>query len=131
MAQSINAPSSGDGFLSGHFGFLDLADDMFDNLLNEVIDAIDSSAMNEQRSLRASALERAEWQPLAPFLHVDVEYGEAAMTYDRVLDQLVTEVEYGGPETPPSPLLRTSVQDTATAIGNAATSAVVLGVPLG
>lgn len=130
MAQLINAPSSGDGYISGYFGIIDLSEDMVENLIMEIDQAIGTATSSSQASLRSEASADSAWQDISPFLYAEAERGVVSISYPEALDSLVTETEYGTPDVPPSPLLRLSIQGVADYASKQSSAALAKGVPL-
>ena len=129
MANSpVYAPSS--GFLSGHFGIADLADDMCDYMISQ----LDSYVATGQKKAKAVLVEGAEgpWEVASRFLEVDVNRGllsvEAVGPVDII--EAVEELEFGTIDMPPVPYVRNSVDTLVSVVQEHLNSQMREDVPL-
>ena len=129
MAQTpVNASSS--SFISGHFGVIDLADDMVSFLVAE----IDQHVIAGQRKAKNQLVANADgpWSIASRFLSVDVAYGVTNITAEgppEVIDAIEL-LEFGSLEDAPVPYLRNAVEPIAEGIQSYLDSEVRKDVPL-
>ena len=115
--QSIDAVGSSDSFLSGRFGIIDLAEDLVDNYVSDVVGHIEQARSNSENSIRSQASNLPGWDEIANTINVTVQSGDIEVTSTAPLD-VVNDLEYGTPDQAPIPLLRMSALSAKESINN-------------
>lgn len=102
------------GIITGSFAVIDYAEYLLEAYEQVVEDALKEEAKQEQERVRESARQsKTGWSKLANRIKVRYDHDERQLTYSvrggASIQKQAMDLEYGTPDNPPVPLLRSSV----------------------
>lgn len=112
-SQSHDMYGSSASFMEGELSALSLIEDFADSFVSSLIEHIDQAVNNASMDLQSAAKQDPEWSPYSSLLSVTNEsgvlhYGHRG-NYDD--DMSIASLEFGGPQSPPNPILRTFAEE--------------------
>lgn len=112
-SSSTYSSSGSKGIITGSFGAVERLEYILESYKEALTDSIDQFAESETERIRrlASSVE-SSWYKLRDSLSVHYDYETGEFVYGVIGDdndmELSMELEYGTPDSPPKPLLRTA-----------------------
>jgi len=112
-----NPTLSSSSFIGGELGILNLLEDFVENFALTVMDTADTAAMQASSALTSNASVHEDWSALKPYLSAYFDGDSFVFGVHPAAEGAAMELEYGSPQTPPKPVLRSTAINSSTSLG--------------
>jgi hypothetical protein len=130
--QSTVVHGSSASFISGSPFITSAVEDFSENFIGELVGHIDDLISEATQELQSSANEIDEWSQYAGLLTASIDKGTISYTHHggALEDYEISLLEFGGPRTPPIPVLRTFALQHTPKMAADLSERISQGVPL-